>query len=328
MSSPWVEKYRPTCFQDIVLTRETREMMDKWIQQKRFPNILLYGPPGTGKTTSAWNLIRRYQKEVEHLEETTHVYSDSHNVISLNASDDKGIETLRQRIHIFVQGKPLFAKNTLKFVILDEIDHMTPHAQRMLCFILQEYQENVRYVLMCNYISHLDKRLRNQVHILTFYGMEHYDIKQFLLGICQNEKLDIPSSSPFFSHVISKYDCDIRSMINELQQFSQSPYVFSEKTMNEQFQEFVVSLASLDTFLEWVASKTEHRPQETLTSILEYALEFELLDKSWIYNGLNLQWDGQTCSTFLLPYQQTNGFTHLVAWFFEYPLTHEHDSKN
>lgn len=316
MSIPWVEKYRPTQFDDIVLTRETREIMDGWIEQKRFPNILLHGPPGTGKTTTAWNLIRRYQKEVEGIEETTNIYNDSHNVISLNASDDKGIETMRQRIHVFVQTKPLFRKNTYKFVILDEIDHMTPHAQRMLCFILQEYQDNVRYVLMCNYISHLDKRLRNQVHTLTFYGMTKHHIKTFLMNICKHENINIPKSSSLFARIISKHDCDIRSMINELQQYhsSVSQYKETKQTMHEQFQVFSTSLSSLDTFLKWLRSQPA--PKQTLHAILEYSLEFNLLKREWVYQGLNLPWNGATQMTSIVPYQQSHDFTHLVSWYF------------
>lgn len=313
MSTPWVEKYRPMKFENIVLSKPMRDTMNQWIEQKRFPNILLHGPPGTGKTTTAWNIIRKYQNEVETITETTHIYSDSHNVISLNASDDKGIETLRQRIHIFVQAKPLFHKNTLKFVILDEIDHMTPHAQRMLCFILQEYQDKVRYVLICNYISHLDKRLRNQVHTLTFYGMAHHDIKQFLLRICEHEHICIDVDSPFFSRILTKYDCDIRSMINSLQQYSNSPKRYSEKTLREQFDEFHSSLLSLDTFLEWI--REQSAPKETLHILLQYASEFEQLPEEWVHQGMNLNWDGQTTITGVLPHQQSSAFTELVAWF-------------
>lgn len=313
MSTPWVEKYRPMKFENIVLSNTMRDTMNQWIEQKRFPNILLHGPPGTGKTTTAWNIIRKYQNDVETIKETTHIYSDSHNVISLNASDDKGIETLRQRIHIFVQAKPLFHKNTLKFVILDEIDHMTPHAQRMLCFILQEYQDKVRYVLICNYISHLDKRLRNQVHTLTFYGMAHNDIKQFLLRICEHEHIPIDSDSPFFSRILTKYDCDIRSMINSLQQYSKSPKLYSEKTLREQFDEFHTSLSSLDTFLEWI--REQSAPKETLHILLQYASEFKQLPEKWIHQGMNLNWDGQTTITGVLPHQQFSTFTELVAWF-------------
>lgn len=313
MSTPWIEKYRPTDFDKIVLSRDMRETMTQWIHQKRFPNILLYGPPGTGKTTTAWNLIRKYQKEVEGITETTHIYNDSHNVISLNASDDKGIDTLRQRIHIFVQGKPLFHKNTLKFVILDEIDHMTPYAQRMLCFILQEYQDKVRYVLICNYISHLDKRLRNQVHTLTFYGMSQQDIKQFLLTLCEKENIPLGPHSPFFSRILLKYDCDIRSMINSLQQYSHTLHEYKDETLREQFETFSASLVSLSSFLQWV--RTQSTPKETLHVLLQYAEEFALLPEKWIYEGMNMRWDGQTSISGVLPHQTSDAFTELVVWY-------------
>lgn len=324
MSIPWVEKYRPSNFQNIVLTPNTRNTMNQWIHQKRFPNILLHGPPGTGKTTTAWNIIRKYQCEVEGINEMEQLYTDSYNVISLNASDDNGIETLRQRIHVFVQGKPLFSKNTLKFVILDEIDHMTPHAQRMLCFILQEYQDTIRYVLICNYISHLDKRLQNQIRVLNFYGMNSEEIKDFLLDICRTEGIPLDRDSPFFSKIISKYDCDIRSMINALQQYSQVYHNTPkhEKTLKEEWNIFVDSCDSLESFIEWI--RRQDNPKELLHMVLQYGLSnTEIENPKWFYQGLCLHWDGQTNITSFTPIQQNSGFTELVAWFLNRPLLKE-----
>lgn len=311
--TPWVEKYRPQRFHEIVLTNSTRDTMNKWITQQRFPNVLFYGPPGTGKTTTAWNIIRRYQQEVENIHETSNLYQDSHNVISLNASDDKGIEILRQRIHVFVQGKPLFHKNSMKFVILDEIDHMTSHAQRMLCFILQEYQRNVRYILICNYVSHLDKRLRDQVHTLTFYGMPHNVMQDFLMDICEKEDIPLSRDSIFFVKLFMKYDCDIRSMVNALQQYKQNPVEEIHESIQYQFDEFHTSLESLESFLTWC--KAQPNPRESLMIMLYYALENNRLPKAWIHAGFHITWHGQTSITAILPHQQSTHFTELVAWF-------------
>lgn len=362
MSIPWIEKYRPVQFSDIVLSRETRELIDKWFAKKKFPNMLLYGPPGTGKTTTAWNIIRKYQTEVEK-QQITHIFSESQNVISLNASDENGVEIIRQRIHEFVKSKTLFSSNTKKFVILDEIDHMTSHAQRMLCFIIQEYSTNICYILMCNYISYLNTRLRNQVRVLPFYGMSKPNIRQYLLKICKNENIGgvangnslpaplkpqrcvkgsehlskdaskvrkssfsdksvfrdgTPSNTPLdensivFEHLFSKYDCDIRSMINWLQQNSQSIKKYTT-TIEYEWNQFKESLGSLESFIHLLSLQSN--PQEYLMSILRYAKQHALMNPEIIKEGFQLKWNGELMMTGLTPIEQSDAYTELVAWY-------------
>jgi replication factor C subunit 3/5 len=117
---PWVEKYRPTNFDDIVLEYDNRILLKNIIEKNHFPNLLLYGPPGTGKTTTIINLIKNYNNVYKQ-----HLRS----VIHLNASDDRGIDIIRNQINQFVNTKSIFG-NGVKFVILDEVDYMTKHAQQ------------------------------------------------------------------------------------------------------------------------------------------------------------------------------------------------------
>lgn len=311
MSVPWIEKYRPTQFSDIVLSRETRELVDKWFAKKKFPNILLYGPPGTGKTTTAWNIIRKYQTEVEHQHITSNIFSESHNIISLNASDENGVEIIRQRIHEFVKSKTLFSTNTKKFVILDEIDHMTSHAQRMLCFIIQEYSDNICYILMCNYISYLNTRLRNQIRVLPFYGMSQPNIREYLFKICKYEGISLEKDSIVFERLFSKYDCDIRSMINWLQQNSHT--IQSHTTIEQEWKQFKESLHSLESFIQLLSTK--HNPHDYLLSILRYAKQHNLMNPNVIKEGFQLKWNGELTITGLTPIEESDAYTELVAWY-------------
>ena len=112
---PWVEKYRPTVYEEIVLDPCNRRILDNIVKMNDIPNLLLYGPPGTGKTTTIINLIQ--YKEINNIK-------NNDIVIHLNASDDRGIETIRNSIYQFVSSSSLF-KDNLKFVILDEVDYMT-----------------------------------------------------------------------------------------------------------------------------------------------------------------------------------------------------------
>jgi len=105
---PWIEKYRPTTFNDIVLDPINRKIFSNILNKQYFPNLLFYGPPGTGKTTTIINLINEYQTKYE--------TKTSENIIHLNASDERGIDIIRNQIQLFVKSKNFFNKG-MKFVI-------------------------------------------------------------------------------------------------------------------------------------------------------------------------------------------------------------------
>ena len=127
-SIPWTEKYRPTEFEQIVLSDINKQILNNIIKLKIFPNLMFYGPPGTGKTTTIINLIKKYQE--------THNEIGKDFIIHLNASDDRVIYIIRNQISQVVNSKTLF-KTGLKFVILDEVDYMTKNAQNALKQLLQ-----------------------------------------------------------------------------------------------------------------------------------------------------------------------------------------------
>ena len=156
---PWIEKYRPTQFDDIVLDPLNKKLLENIIKQNNFPNLLFYGPPGTGKTTTIINLINRYQDEYNQKNKGL--------MIHLNASDDRGIDVIRNQINQFVNTKTLFG-NGMKFVILDEVDYMTKNAQQALKYLIQQYANNIRFCLICNYISRIDTSLQNEFIRLRF----------------------------------------------------------------------------------------------------------------------------------------------------------------
>ena len=129
---PWCEKYRPHLFEDIVLDPLNRQILKNIIETSYFPNLLFYGPPGTGKTTTIINLITAYQTKIG--------IKNKDLIIHLNASDERGIDIIRNQISFFVNSKPLFHTG-MKFVILDEVDYMTKNAQQALRYLLQNYSK-------------------------------------------------------------------------------------------------------------------------------------------------------------------------------------------
>ena len=202
----WVEKYRPKFFDDIVLDPLNRQILKNIIETSYFPNLLFYGPPGTGKTTTIINLINAYQTKLNNKNKDL--------IIHLNASDERGIDIIRNQINFFVNSKPLFHTG-MKFVILDEVDYMTKNAQQALRYLLQNYSSSVRFCLICNYISKIDEGLQNEFIRLRFNQLPKTEIINFLTNISNSEKLNM--SQQTLLCIQKLYKSDIRSMINFMQ---------------------------------------------------------------------------------------------------------------
>ena len=203
---PFVELYRPKNIEDIVLDPLNKKILRNIIETSYFPNLLFYGPPGTGKTTTIINLINAYQEKVG--------IKNKDLIIHLNASDERGIDIIRNQINSFVNSKPLF-NNGMKFVILDEVDYMTKNAQQALRYLLQNYTSNVRFCLICNYISKIDEGLQNEFIRLRFNQLPKEEIITFLNNISVSEDLNL--SPKTLSCIQKLYKSDIRSMINFMQ---------------------------------------------------------------------------------------------------------------
>ncbi len=203
---PWVEKYRPNTFENIVLEENNKIILKNIIKNKNIPNLLLYGPPGTGKTTTAINFINLYQKECN--------IKNNELVMHLNASDERGIDVIRNQINQFVNSKSLFSKGT-KFVILDEVDYMTKSAQQALKYLISSQPENICFILICNYICKIDNILQNIFIKLRFNQLPNNEIENYLNNVISYENIKINKDQ--VEHIISYFKSDIRSMINYLQ---------------------------------------------------------------------------------------------------------------
>jgi replication factor C subunit 3/5 len=214
---PWMEKYRPDKFNNIVLDPLNKQILSNIIETSYFPNLLFYGPPGTGKTTTIINLVNSYQEKLN--------IKSKGLMIHLNASDDRGIDIIRNQINLFVNTNSLF-QTGMKFVILDEVDYMTKNAQQALRYLLQKYSNNVRFCLICNYISRIDDGLQNEFIRLRFNQLPTEDIINFLKNISNVENLNMSDKSLLCIQKI--YKSDIRSMINFMQ--------YNQDILNSEFK--------------------------------------------------------------------------------------------
>jgi len=201
---PWTEKYRPSNFDNIVLDPYNKTLFMNMIENKYFPNLLLYGPPGTGKTTTIINLINEYQR----------IKKNKSLVIHLNASDERGIDIIRNQIYQFVKTKNLF-ETGYKFVVLDEVDYMTKNAQQALKYLLQTCGNNVKFFLICNYISKIELSLQHEFVCIRFNQLPKQKIREFIREICVKEGVELTDQN--IDTIQNLHKSDIRSMINFIQ---------------------------------------------------------------------------------------------------------------
>jgi replication factor C subunit 3/5 len=201
---PWTEKYRPDRFENIVLDPYNKILFMNMIDNQYFPNLLLYGPPGTGKTTTIINLINEYQV----------IKKKKSQVIHLNASDERGIDIIRNQIYQFVKTKNLF-ETGYKFVVLDEVDYMTKNAQQALKYLLQTCGNNVKFFLICNYISKIEISLQHEFVCVRFNQLPKQKIHEFIREICSKESVELTDQN--IDTIQNLHKSDIRSMINFIQ---------------------------------------------------------------------------------------------------------------
>jgi len=203
---PWIEKYRPKKFEEIVLDPINRTIFKNIVKKQYFPNLLFYGPPGTGKTTTIINLISEYQQ--------THYKINNATIIHLNASDERGIDIIRNQIYQFVRTRNMFEKGP-KFVILDEVDYMTKNAQQALKYLLQSESYNVRFCLICNYINKIDESLKNEFISIKFNQLPKDEIHAFLRNVVDSENIEM--TDQVIDTIQNRFESDIRSMVNFIQ---------------------------------------------------------------------------------------------------------------
>jgi replication factor C subunit 3/5 len=216
---PWVEKYRPTNINQIISNNENIRILTSMITNGSLPHLIFHGTSGTGKTS----LINALAREL---------YGSNMNlmVMKLDASDDRGINSVREEIKGFAEKKNMFYKG-VKLIILDEADSMTFDAQFALRRIIEKYSENTRFCLICNYENKIIPAIRARCSNFRFNCISIQDIVITLEKICVNEKLKYTTESLNIIGILS--NGDLRKSINLLQSISMKTSEITEDSAYE-----------------------------------------------------------------------------------------------
>lgn len=212
-SLPWVEKYRPKCLEEVVSHGGTIGTLRKFLAEGKLPHLFFYGPPGTGKTSMAVALAGHLHGPL---------WRSSGNVLELNASDDRGIDAVREQIKTFASSG-VFVQNTSfnpKLVILDEADAMTSAAQNALRRIIEKYVQRVRFILIGNYAGQIIPALQSRCTKFRFMPLDIASMRQKLEFVISQESLN--ASSEARDALLILAEGDMRKVLNWLQSASSS----------------------------------------------------------------------------------------------------------
>ncbi len=206
---PWVEKYRPKDFDDIVSQNIVINNLKDFVMSGNMPHMIFTGPAGTGKTSTALIIAKSLLKG-------DHYYRD---LLELNASDTVRMGYVRGVIKDFVNQNMIIGEKSLKIVILDEADNIPNQVQQALRRIIEKTSNQVKFILMCNYINRIIDPIISRCAVFRFVSLSKEMIIERLKYITKQEKLKIPgkSSEDFFETLFFISGGDLRKAINTLQ---------------------------------------------------------------------------------------------------------------
>jgi len=211
----WTEKYRPNNFDEIVGQQEIIKRVKSLVQALNIPHLMFSGPAGTGKSTLALIIVKSLFGE-----------KWRENYLELNASDERGIDVVRQKVKDFARTRAI-ENIPFKVIFLDEADALTREAQQALRRTMENYTNTCRFILSCNYSSRIIDPIQSRCVVFRFKLLEKKDVAAVINRIAEKEKLKIDEDAINTLYEVSEGDC--RRVINLLQATASiSPHINSE----------------------------------------------------------------------------------------------------
>lgn len=202
-SEIWTERYRPAKFSELVGQEDIIKRVSSLTNSLNIPHLLFAGPAGTGKSTLALIIVKELYGQI---------WRD--NYLELNASDERGIQIVREKVKNFARTKSL-GNVPFKVIFLDEADALTPEAQQALRRTMENYSSTCRFILSCNYSSKIIDPIQSRCAIFRFKLLEKKDIEKVINTIAEKERLNISPEALEILYEGSEGDC--RRAVNLVQ---------------------------------------------------------------------------------------------------------------
>jgi len=202
-SEIWTEKYRPIDFEGLVGQSEIVKRVKNLVNSLNIPHLLFAGPAGTGKSTLALIIVKQLFGE-----------RWKENYLELNASDERGIDVVRQKVKTFARTKSL-SKVPFKVIFLDEADALTREAQQALRRTMENFTKTCRFIMSCNYSSKIIDPIQSRCAIFRFKLLEKKDVSAIIKKIAETEKLEV--EEPAIEALYEDSEGDCRRVINLMQ---------------------------------------------------------------------------------------------------------------
>ncbi len=253
----WTEKYRPKTFEEIYGQKEIVERVKTLVKSGNMPHLLFAGPAGVGKTTLALVIAHSLYGST---------WRD--NFLELNASDERGIDVIRDKVKNFARTKAI-GNVPFKIIYLDEADALTRDAQQALRRIMENYTATCRFILACNYSSKIIEPIQSRCTVFRFKPLPQEELMNLLEKIAKNEGLKIDKKALEALYIVSEGDA--RKAINILQGCSAESKKISEDIVYK-----VAGYANPQEILEVLnlalKGKFVDARKLLLTTMLEYGL--------------------------------------------------------
>ncbi|WP_135853439.1 replication factor C small subunit [Halorussus salinus] len=198
----WIEKYRPQRLDEVAGHEDITERLSRYVERDDLPNLLFSGPAGVGKTTSAVAIAKE-------------LYGDDweSNFLELNASDQRGIDVVRDRIKNFARSS--FGGANYRIIFLDEADSLTSDAQSALRRTMEQFSNNTRFILSCNYSSKIIDPIQSRCATFRFGPISEEGVTEQILKVAEQEGIETTEDG--IEALVYAADGDMRKAINALQ---------------------------------------------------------------------------------------------------------------